>query len=354
MLSVLALASSSFALPATRAQPVVNRLVLDQGSQAWEKYVWRPSIVYQFQNSLFTMWYSGEDANGVSKIGVASSTDGLAWARYDENPVLSAGSAGSWDSGSVQESWVIFDGTTFKMWYTGERFDDKGAVASAAIGFATSPDGLHWTKFSGNPVLSPGGSGSWDSEWVFRPSVIYTGSSYMMYYQGKSTQSESFEIGWATSVNGTSWVKVAQPVSIPQAGWNSYSYLGGAYKFADVYSMLIYGSQSSTDPPNIGFARSSDGAIWTAHAAVVITHGNAGSWDEDGVILPVLVQAHNDYYIYYTGLQKSAGARIGLSTVATTTFPIPEFPAASLAAQLALLACTGLILISRRRARARV
>lgn len=250
----------------------------------------------------------------------------------------------------MQEPWVIYDGNAYKMWYTGQRFDDKGGVVSVAIGYATSTDGLHWTKFQGNPILSPGASGSWDGQWVFRPTVIFSGSSYTIYYQGKSSRSDTLQIGMATSTNGTGWVKLAQPIAIQQSGWNTYStYVGGTYKFGDQYVMLIYGSRSSSEPDQIGFAKSPDGTTWTTYAATIVSNGNAGTWDDAGVILPFLVIARGNYYVYYTGVQLDVGSRIGVSIMPTSAYPIPEFPTSPLIAVFSIL--SGVLFIARRKIR---
>jgi hypothetical protein len=344
----LILLTAAFNLTPVGAQATSNQMVLDLGSHSWDEFVWRPSVTYQ--DPVFTMWYTGQDAGGANNVGVASSTDGLAWAKYDGNPVLTVGPAGAWDSGSVQEPWVIYDGSSYRMWYTGERYDSQGAVVSVAIGYATSTDGLHWAKFSGNPVLSPGASGTWDDQWVFRPTVIFTGSSYTMYYQGKSSQSDVFQIGRATSTNGTGWVKTAQPMVIQQSGWNAYStFIGGSYKLADQYVMLIYGAGSSAEPNKIGFAKSPDGTTWTTYAASIVSYGDAGTWDDAGVILPFLVIARGNYYVYYTGVQRDVGSRIGVSIMPTSAYPIPEFPTTALITTFSIL--TGMLLIARRKLR---
>ena len=50
--------------------------------------------------------------------------------------------AGDFDSEEVRAPCVIKDGTTYKMWYTGE---DIGNPANG-IGYATSDDGINWTR----------------------------------------------------------------------------------------------------------------------------------------------------------------------------------------------------------------
>ena len=71
------------------------------------------------------MWYSGHSHTAVAngkpqgKIGYASSPNGIVWAKYDKNPVLSPTSISpQWTSGYYTPS-VYFDGALFHMWFTG-------------------------------------------------------------------------------------------------------------------------------------------------------------------------------------------------------------------------------------------
>jgi predicted GH43/DUF377 family glycosyl hydrolase len=73
------------------------------------------------------------------------------------------------------------------------------------MGHAFSPDGIHWTKSSPNPVLDLGPSGSWDDSHVEDPSVIKDGDLYKMWYAGYD--GIIYRIGYATSNDGISWEK---------------------------------------------------------------------------------------------------------------------------------------------------
>ena len=72
------------------------------------------------------------------------------WKYYSGNPVLTAGAFGDWDQKHVGNAMVIKDGSIYKMWYAGT--DAKGVER---IGYATSKDGIAWTKYANNPVLEP-------------------------------------------------------------------------------------------------------------------------------------------------------------------------------------------------------
>ena len=140
------------------------------------------------------MWYGawngiyGSSWNQI-RIGHATSTDGLIWTKDPANPVLVA-DAGTWDNPRVDFPTVIFDGSTYHMWYSG------GSMYSWKIGYATSTDGSNWTKDPSNPVLTTGKAGTWDSKSVATMSVIDNSGKYKMWYFG-SEQANYASIGYA-------------------------------------------------------------------------------------------------------------------------------------------------------------
>jgi len=80
--------------------------------------------------------------------------------------------------------------------------------SNVRIGYATSQDGLAWTKFNGNPVLSQGSFGAWDSRFLFVGTVILTESTYEMWFGGFN--GGIWEIGYATSVLGQVSVQTSE------------------------------------------------------------------------------------------------------------------------------------------------
>ena len=69
---------------------------------------------------------------------VPSPTD---WVKAQSNPVLDLGPAGSWEDTLVVYPAILRDGDGYKMWYAG--YDGP---YSYRIGYATSADGLAWTR----------------------------------------------------------------------------------------------------------------------------------------------------------------------------------------------------------------
>lgn len=175
--------------------------------QAGAAAQWDEGGVYvdsvMWDGSEFRMWYTGRAAGGVSNaIGVATSADGLTWARHAGNPVLSPGPG--WDSEYVREASVLLVNGVYRMWYAG-----TAAWPAFSIGYATSPDGLAWTKYAANPVLAPL-PGAFDDATVYAPQVVhYGGVLHMWYSGGDGASNERWEIGYASSCDNdcTNWVR---------------------------------------------------------------------------------------------------------------------------------------------------
>ena len=120
------------------------------------------------------------------------------WEKYDGNPVLTAGEPGTWDSTGVIATGTLFDGTTYHMWYS--TLD-----SSEGIGYATSADGIDWTKHPANPVFEPGSEGSWDIHTLGSPNVVIVDSTFHMWYH--ASDGIGFQIGYSTSPDGFTWTK---------------------------------------------------------------------------------------------------------------------------------------------------
>ena len=110
--------------------------------------------------NVYHMWYTGFNRQG-SSIGDATSTDGRRWKRMSGRPVLVAEMP--WEKQCVMCPHVIWDERMglFRMWYSaGERNEPN------AIGYATSRDGLRWTKQRANPIFVSDPRHDWEKHKV--------------------------------------------------------------------------------------------------------------------------------------------------------------------------------------------
>ena len=168
-----------------------------------------------------------------------------------------------WDGGGIRYPAVITDGGTYKMWYVGiDRYD------VGRIGYATSPDGITWTKSTSNPVLDVGAQGEWDAEQLESPFVIQEGpTSYKMWYSGRDADG-IWHIGYATSSDGINWLKhPSNPVrDSGQDNWNNVYVHGPSILYEDgLYKMWLHtvGDDGSGRTPYMAYATSTNGITWT-------------------------------------------------------------------------------------------
>jgi len=182
----------------------------------WEEYpgnpvltdgigdVWDGELVSQpcvrHDGTQYRMWYAGCDGSSM-RIGYATSSDGITWAKHASNPVIDLS---TWDAAGVSNPTVLYNGTQYQMWYTGY---DGGNMR---IGYATSDDGIVWIKPLSEPVIDL--EDSWDSEGCSSPTVVLTDEplgrqTYRMWYSGYD--GNSMRIGYATSSDGINWTKHA-------------------------------------------------------------------------------------------------------------------------------------------------
>jgi predicted GH43/DUF377 family glycosyl hydrolase len=214
---------------------------------AWEDDVNRPVVLKK--DDRYHMWYTGQ-ARGRSWIGYATSPDGTTWQRRSDKPVLSAEKP--WEKVAVMCPHVLFDNKErlYRLWYSGgEQYEPN------AIGYATSPDGVKWTKHDGNPIFQPDPQLPWEKDRVTACQVVRQGDWYLMFYIG----------------------------------------------FRD------------RDHAQIGLARSKDGiTAWQRHPSNPILRPGKDKWDHDAVYKPYAIHVGRRWLLWYNG-RKGGVEQIGLA-----------------------------------------
>lgn len=340
-------------MPHAGAAVTGQEILSPSSSEPWESvFIWRPVVIYN--GSTFMMWYSGEDNRQVDNIGLATSKDGMSWSRYSHNPVLKTdfySQWGQWDDGSVAEAWVIQEGGQYKMWYSGQHFNASTGSNNPtySIGYATSTDGIHWTKYPTNPIFTPGAPGAWDDKLVNNPIVITIGSSYVMYYNAVGEQGVG-QTGIATSADGIHWTRKGMMPPIPKGTWDANSNsLASVTVTPGGYLMAYYGrsTQQSTHW-EIGFASSTDGTTSTPYPNNPVLAPDIGAiaFDNEGMVDPMVIMVGGNYYVYYNGFS-SAVEGLGLAILPTSQFPVPEFTSPELLT-IAVMITSATLLLSRR------
>lgn len=288
------------------------------------------------------------------------------WSRSAANPILVPSVA--WEETAVVEPSVMYDGG-WRMWY-------RGGWSHEAIGYATSSDGVTWTKDAGNPVYGLGGSG--ESADIALPNVQKIAGTYWMW-----AVKHPFGIGGtnagvvATSSDGLAWTTQASSITLPsgktlwgnnsvwieggtwyrlqEAGpstWEVYLYTssdglawsiansgnplttlqvaaGGMYggpsfamldgsaspTFSGTYHLWYHAAPASgNNPTDIYHATSSDRITWTQTSPNPLTHTGTGD-EADQIADPnVVVHAGTAYLFYDTTINATSSGNIKLAT----------------------------------------
>ena len=223
-------------------------IVLGPRAQSeWEQDVNRPVVVTKDDG--YHMWYTGQ-AGGRSWIGYATSADGKTWKRQSEKPVLSPGAP--WEKVAVMCPHVLWDADEkhFRMWYSGgEQYEPD------AIGYATSRDGIHWTKRPDNPIFRSDPTLAWEHHKVTACQVARQGDWHVMFYIG-FRDTDHAQIGIARSRDGiTHWQRLpANPIIRPTPGsWDADAcYKPFALLEGDTWRLWYNGRRGGTE--QIGLA----------------------------------------------------------------------------------------------------
>lgn len=158
------------------------------------------------QNGKTILLYREQDAAGTSRIGYASSNDGIHFERSEE-PVLVPETDYEKDGG-VEDPRVLKIGDTYYMTYTGYNKHD------AQLCMATSKDLLHWDR---KGVLLPAYKGSWNTGWTKSGAIVpqKVNGKWWMYYLGTQADRRDY-MGLASSEDLLHWNDATNQPVLPR------------------------------------------------------------------------------------------------------------------------------------------
>lgn len=103
----------------------------------------------------------------------------LHWEPYSKNPIFVAAGPDHWDVKIRERGWILKEGDSWSLWYTGYDGSKEG---QRMLGYATSTDGLNWTRFVQHPLI--------DDHWVEDVNVQKVGDVYYMFAEGLNDQAQ--------------------------------------------------------------------------------------------------------------------------------------------------------------------
>jgi hypothetical protein len=140
-----------------------------------------PDYASPMANRYVMFHHMVRQADGKRVVGLAVSPDGITWgAPVERTGVLEVGPTGAWDSGQATDCTVIEHEGTYHMYY-------GGGVSSAkqGIGYASSSDGLLWSK-AASPVFVPDSAVAWRTSQVLAPGAVVDDAAMRLYFLGNS------------------------------------------------------------------------------------------------------------------------------------------------------------------------
>jgi predicted GH43/DUF377 family glycosyl hydrolase len=128
-----------------------------------------------------THWHKAQDGKlePCYHIKYAESADGIYWDRKGHVAIDYTEKVG----GGISRPSVIIEDGIYKMWYSFRAAEDyrKNTANSYRIGYAESPDGIHWLRKDNEVGIDISVEG-WDSEMIEYPMVFnYKGQKHMFY-----------------------------------------------------------------------------------------------------------------------------------------------------------------------------
>jgi hypothetical protein len=310
------------------------------------------------------------------RIGLATSTDGVNFTRVPgsaaKGSILDNGAAGEFDSFLTYRPVVIKDGSMYRMWYNGSTHPFNCPTTQLAldrrIGYAESPDGVHFTKINDGPgeggsVLPLGNPGSIDAQQVGYVWVLKDTNDYKMYYSANDNQN-IWRIALATSTDARHWTKVvgkqnggsivdigsidttrtcaastdcASTAATPicntalhqcTAPDHFCAYQPTVYKESNqLYRMWYRGCQGEGNPngPSLGsiqYAESNDGITWVKVPQAgrafngALGPGAPATFDSGGLTTPAVFLDGATWNMYYAGFDTTGQFSTGLARAA--------------------------------------
>jgi predicted GH43/DUF377 family glycosyl hydrolase len=196
-LLLLGLAAQSSSPPAVdwRRLNDARPILTPQGDGFESAGVFNPAVVKE--SGRFVMLYRAQDRGGASRLGYATSPDGIHFTRRDE-PVL-APEADYEKNGGVEDPRLVKIGGAYYLTYTGYNKRD------AQLCLATSADLIHWVR---KGVILPAHKGRWNVGWTKSGAILAEKikGKYWMYYLADSAEGVH-EMGVAYSGDLVHWTE---------------------------------------------------------------------------------------------------------------------------------------------------
>ena len=222
------------------------------------------------------------------------------FAPINSNPVFQAAGKGRWDTRIRERGWILKDGETWHLWYTGYDGTREGVKH---LGYATSKDGLRWRRHPKNPIYR--------KHWVEDMMVVKRGKTFYMFAEGKGDIAHLLK-----SRDGVTWTRVG-PLDIRQANGKpiskgprgtptAYFEKGTWYLFYERFDKGVW------------LATSRDMKVWTNVSDKPVLSPGPGKYDRLMIAMNQVIKHKGRYYAFFHGSGTPTKPRLWTTNVAVS------------------------------------
>jgi len=216
------------------------------------------------------------------------------------NPIFTSRGKGHWDVRIRERGYILRDGDRYHMWFTG--YDGSGPGLKM-LGYASSKDGLRWTRLPGNPIYR--------DHWVEDMMVVKQGQTFYMFAEGRNDQAQLL-----TSNDGIHWKRVGpldvrktdgQPIEPGPYGTPTAWYEDGTW-------YLFYERRDL----DIWLATSKDMKVWKNVQEDPVLSPGQGKHDKDLIAMNQIIKYKGRYYACYHGTSREPKPNLWTSNIAVS------------------------------------
>ena len=201
---------------------------------------------------------------------------------YEHNPLFSGTKEETWDKLIRERGFILFEDGLYRMWYTGYN---ESIIETKYLGYATSPDGISWTRYEKNPVFN--------QKWTEDMFVLRVENKYYMYAEGLNDVAHLL-----ISDDGISWKEQGDLKILTTKG----DTIPGPY---GTPSILIENGKwhlfYERNDEGIWLAVSDDHMTWTNVQDEPVLKKGPGNYDSGAVASNQVIKFKGRYYMYYHG-----------------------------------------------------
>ena len=202
---------------------------------------------------------------------------------YEKNPVFTGTGNNIWDQKIRERGYILKEDGLYHMWYTGYN-KQNGKSTESHLGYATSVDGVTWTRFNNNPIF--------DAGWVEDMCVLKYSGTYYMFAEGKEDIAHLL-----TSADRIHWKEIG-PLDIRYSNGQPLS--KGPFGTPAVWLenrtwYLFY----ERDDHGIWLAVSTDLKVWKNVQDEPVIKMGPENYDRYAVAVDQVIKYKGCYYAYY-------------------------------------------------------